>query len=179
MYGLIIWMRRRQQISYLIYYVKQNLQKDIYSSYNLPMKQIFPLFIIILTLLSGCASIHKSYPLAQLHTVIRAPIDADISVDTSRQLVGYSYVGYLFHIIRIQGGNKYAEGVTSGGLLDMLPGANVGEAKALAVYNAMQGSNAEILVYPKYVIEENHLNPFWKSIKVKVTGYPGKVVNLR
>ena len=147
--------------------------------------KLFKLLLLNITLLLGaCANINKSYTAAPLKPVVNAPMNADIFVDTSKKITGYAYGGYLFNLFKLSGDNKYADGITygadRGGVTISLFGINhVEEVKAMAAYNALQGTGAEILVYPRYVIEESTWNPFWKSVKVKVVGYPGKVVNLK
>ena len=140
------------------------------------------ILLIAMLLLGACANINKSYTAAPLKPVVNAPMNADVFVDTSKKITGYAYGGYLFNLFKLSGDNKYADGITYGAnnsntIFTLL--GHVEEVKAMAAYNALQGTGAEILVYPRYVIEESTWNPFWKSIKVKVIGYPGKVVNLK
>ena len=85
------------------------------------------------------------------------------------------------NMLKINGDSKYADGIsyngTNPGLLAIL--SKVEAVKAAAAYNAIRQSKADVLISPQYVVEETHWNPFWKSIKVKVTGYAGKVVSIK
>ena len=89
--------------------------------------------------------------------------------------------GYLLHLFRVSGDNKFADNIRFVGdrigMFSFL--SKVRTAKSAAAYNAIRTSEADILVNPQYVIEENHWNPFYKLIKVKVTGHPGKIVNIQ
>tara|TARA_R110002072_G_scaffold534_2_gene3493 strand:+ start:29574 stop:29909 length:336 start_codon:yes stop_codon:yes gene_type:complete len=106
---------------------------------------------------------------------------AKVDVDMTRKLTGYASGGYLLHLLKISGDNKYADGIAFNGnepsVFSML--SKVNAVKAAASYNAIRTSEADVLVNPQYVVEESNWNPFYKMIKVKVTGYPGKVVSIR
>ena len=149
------------------------------------MRYQFSFFVTIIILITtSCSNINKSYLSVPLTASMSEKISADIYVDTSKKLTGYAYGGYLFHAFKLTGDSKYADGITYGvekssSFFTFF--SHVEEVKAMAAYNAMQGAGpgVEILVYPRYVIEEGTFNPFWKSIKVKVIGYPGTVVNIK
>lgn len=129
----------------------------------------------------SCSSIHKSQLNEGVDVKIEANLKADIEVDTTRKLTGYASGGYLFHLMRVSGDDKFLEDVEFNNkeksFFSFL--SKVEAVKAAAAYNAVAGSNSDILVHPQYVIEENHWNPFYKQIKVKVTGYPGRIVSIR
>ena len=112
---------------------------------------------------------------------IGSAMDAQIDVDMSTKLVGYAYGGYLFNLVKVTGDNRYADGIRyngrDGGFFGFI--SKVQSVKAAAAYNAIRQSKADVLISPQYVVEESHFNPFWKSIKVKVTGYAGKVVSIK
>jgi hypothetical protein len=141
----------------------------------------FALAAIIIMMLGSCSSINRSHLNSSIGLSISSPMDAQIDVDMTRKLSGYAYGGYLFHLLKVSGDDKYADGVTynggESGIFDML--SKVEAVKAAAAYNAIRTSEAEVLVSPQYVVEENNWNPFYKLIKVKVTGYPGKIVSIK
>ena len=135
----------------------------------------------ILLVFASCTSINKSHLNSGVDVVIESNMDAKIDVDLTRKLTGYASGGYLFHLFRISGDNKYADEISYNG---EGPGwwsflSKVNTIKSAAAYNAIRTSEADVLVSPQYVIEENHWNPFYKSLKVKVVGFPGKIVSIK
>ena len=140
-------------------------------------KMIPFLFIIA----AGCTSINRSYLNSSIKVSIDSPMKAKVDVDMGNKLVGYASGGYFLHLFMTSGDNRYADNVVFN---DDHPGflsswSKVDAVKAAATYNALRTSNADLIVNPQYVIEENHWNPFYKLIKVKVTGHPGKIVNIK
>ena len=138
--------------------------------------------IIALTLIiSGCTSINRSYLDSSLQVSIESPMKAKIDVDMGNKLVGYASGGYFLHVFMTSGDNRYADNVTfnnhRGGFFSNWSRLNA--VKAAATYNALRTTNADLIVNPQYVVEENHWNPFYKVIKVKVTGYPGKIAAIK
>ncbi|MBT3585263.1 MAG: hypothetical protein HN509_10165 [Halobacteriovoraceae bacterium] len=142
------------------------------------MKKGF-LLISLLALFGGCTSINKSHMNGSIGITIQSQMEAKIDVDLTRKLTGYASGGYLFHLFQISGDNKYADGIGyNGGKASWLP-SKIEAIKSAAAYNAIRTSDADVIVSPQYVIEESHWNPFYKLVKVKVTGYAGKVVSIR
>lgn len=138
------------------------------------------LITIGLLFFNSCSSITKSQMNQSVNVTIDSPMTAKIDVDMTRQLTGYASGGYLFHLFKVSGDSKYAEEIRFNG---EEPGwfsflSKVRTIQSAAAYNAIRGTNADLLVNPQYVLEENHWNPFYKQIKVKVTGYPGKIVSI-
>ncbi|MBT7609118.1 MAG: hypothetical protein HN576_05145 [Bacteriovoracaceae bacterium] len=145
--------------------------------------RFFKYIYLVITLLftSSCSSINKSHMHSGIDITIRNEMKAQIDVDMTTKLTGYAYGGYLFNLLKINGDGKYSDGIsyngTNPGFLAVI--SKVESVKAAAAYNAIRQSKADVLISPQYVIEESHWNPFWKSIKVKVTGYAGKVVSIK
>ncbi len=146
------------------------------------------LVVFLLSLTSACTSINRSHMNASIGISIDSPMDARIDVDMTKKLVGYASGGYLFHLLRVSGDNKFADGISynsgghsDGGFLSSISSAlsKVEGVKSAAAYNAIRTSDADVLINPQYVIEESNWNPFYKLIKVKVTGYPGKVISIK
>ena len=140
--------------------------------------KIIALFII---LASGCTSINRSYLNSSMKVTIDSPMKAKIDVDMGKKLVGYASGGYFLHLFMTSGDNRYTDNVTFNSEKTSLfsSWSKVNAVKAAATYNALRTTNADIIVNPQYVIEENHWNPFYKLIKVKVTGYPGKIATIQ
>lgn len=147
----------------------------------------FLIFLACLYMVMGCTSINKSHMNSSIGISVTSPMDAKIDVDMTKKLVGYASGGYLFHLLKVSGDNKFADGINynsgSGdkGFIGKVfeDFSNVEEVKAAAAYNAIRTSDADVLISPQYVIEEGNWNPFYKLIKVKVTGYPGKVISIK
>ena len=140
----------------------------------------------VFLLFASCTSINKSHLNSSIGITIDSPLDAKVDVDMTKKLVGYASGGYLFHVFKVAGDNKYADGVSysassaGGGILGFLDAfSKTSEVRSAAAYNAIRTSDADILINPQYVIEESNWNPFYKLIKVKVTGYPGKVISIK
>lgn len=154
-----------------------------------PLKIILFLFsFLVSSLLVSCSTINRSHMNSSINIRIDSPMDAKIDVDMTRKLVGYASGGYLFHLVHVSGDNKYADGMKfnetgereKGFFSSLFEALSKTEAvKAAATYNAIRTSDADILINPQYVIEESHWNPFYKLIKVKVTGHPGKVISIK
>ncbi len=147
---------------------------------------IAALFLVFFV--GSCSTINKSHMNASIGISIHSPMDAKIDVDMTKKLVGYASGGYLFHLLKVSGDSKYADGIAFnspggkdsgflGGILDSL--SKVEEVKAAAAYNAIRTSDADVLINPQYIVEEGNWNPFYKLIKVKVTGYPGKIISIK
>ncbi len=150
------------------------------------MRNLHKSFLSIVTIfffliVTGCSSIERSHNNRGIDIKIDAPMHAQIDVDLSTELTGYAYGGYLFNVFKISGDKRYAPGMDypnkKTGIFAYM--SRVEKVKAAAAYNAIRQSNADVLISPQYVVEESHWNPFWKSVKVKVTGYAGKVVAIR
>ncbi|MCO4794580.1 MAG: hypothetical protein KC493_12750 [Bacteriovoracaceae bacterium] len=131
--------------------------------------------------LFSCSSINKSHKNTGIGISISAPMRAKVDVDLTTKLTGYAYGGYLFNVLKVSGDSKFADGISYNGsetgFFDAL--SKVEEIKSAAAYNAIRQSKADVLINAQYVVEESHWNPFWKTIKVKVTGWPGKVVSIK
>lgn len=141
-------------------------------------------FTFLLSLLFfSCSTVERGHNNRGINISIDAPMQAQIDVDLSNELVGYAYGGYLFGIFKVSGDRRYTPGMDFPNqsrrpwLFRIF--SRTDKVKAAAAYNAIRQSNADVLVSPQYVIEESHWNPFWKSIKVKVSGHAGKIVAIR
>ncbi len=132
--------------------------------------------------LSSCSSINKSHLNSGIHLKVDSDMTARIEVDTTKKLTGYASGVYLLHLFKVSGDSKYADGVDYGdgkpGFIERLLSKEY-DVKAAASYNAIRTSNADVLVSPQYIIETNNWNPIYKQIKVKVTGYPGRIISIK
>jgi hypothetical protein len=137
--------------------------------------------LVLIVMVSSCSSINKSHLDSSVQVKIESHMDAQIDVDLTRKLTGYASGGYLLHLFKVSGDNKYLDGIAyngnDGGFLSFL--SKVAKVRGAAAYNAIRTTDADVLVNPQYIVEENNWNPFYKLIKVKVVGNPGRIVAIK
>ena len=145
------------------------------------MRQGWFLILLIGWVFSGCSSVHRSHLNSSLAVSLDSCLNANITVDMGQKLTGYASGGYLFHIFRVSGDKRYLDHVRFSNAKQgrFSHWSRVNSVKAAAAYNAVRTSNADVLVNPQYVVEENHWNPIYKWIIVKVTGYAGKISGIK
>jgi hypothetical protein len=148
------------------------------------------------TFFTSCSTVNKAMQSAPIlsRSVELDPIKADLSVDQSKKLKGESSSSYLL-FFRLTGDSKYADNIsysaeakTTERLLSFLnpfkifktiaTGDAVGKVKAAAAYNALENSNADVLVHPMYTITEKSYLIFY-VYKAEVSGYGGVYKNFR
>ena len=118
----------------------------------------------------GCASFNQSHIYSDLNLSTKSELNAEITVNTNTKLQGSASSTLLFGLLKVSGDSKYSDGY--GGL-----GA-VGKTKSAAAFKALNGSDADILVSPQYVVEVNN-QILQKTIKGTVTGYGGKINSIK
>ena len=120
------------------------------------------LLLIIFILLTSCTTIKQSYVNAPIGVSTTVELDADVILGT--KISGSAHETRLFGLLKISGlfkPSKYADNIFGG-------------LKSQAAYNALEGSDADVIVNPQYVYEVNNLLLF-KTIKCTVTGTAGKI----
>jgi hypothetical protein len=127
---------------------------------------------LLAMLATGCSSLHTSQSNAPLNATVNANLKANI--DVGEPITGKSAVTTVFGIFSF-GDNKYSDGVnygvSSGGFSSMF-GGSVEEAKSAAAYNAVSTSKADLILLPRYTIEETSYF-FFKTTTVSVVGNKG------
>lgn len=131
---------------------------------------ILPLFLMMF--LMSC----RSKQINTLSTPMYDPvarineIRAKVSVDMNKKLTGEANAAY-FLIFRLNGDSNFATGMSYSG--DNGLSKKYAKLKSAAAYKAINGSEADIIVHPNYVISiERFL--FFKKVTVTVSGYAGK-----
>ena len=125
-------------------------------------------FTISLLLVMGCGS--------ALHTTgdsiipgapgVNVPeLNGKVIVDKSKVLRGSSKTTVVLGIFR-SGDNKFLDAP--------MPGPAGNRTKRAAVYKALEGTNYDIIVNPKYIIEIKK-NLFMKTTSCQVSGYGGRI----
>ena len=133
-------------------------------------------FLIPAAIVLGLASLNSCTQLTQTARLAEGPvvldvdtIKAHVNVDTTTSLIGMSSTTHILGFIRL-GDNEFAD----------YPGINLGfnrntREKRAAVYQALEGTNADVLVNPKYIVREQRAFLFRKTT-VQVAGFGGKLV---
>lgn len=137
----------------------------------------FALTLLCLCFISCSSTFNKSYQSGNVAVNVASNLKADISVDMKQKLKGVASKTKILGITT-SSQNKFADGVTYGsngsqGFFSMFD--NKEEVKSAAAYNALNGSNADVLVAPQYLIEERSFLIFYSKTTVMVTGYPGVI----
>ena len=133
-------------------------------------------FLIPAALVLGLASLNSCTQLTQTARLAEGPvvlgvdtIKAHVNVDTTTSLIGMSSTTHILGFIRL-GDNEFAD----------YPGIDLGfnrntREKRAAVYQALEGTNADVLVNPKYIVREQRAF-FFRKTTVQVAGFGGKFV---
>ena len=117
------------------------------------------LFLSVVLVLTSCSSINKSYVNAPVGVSATVSLDADVIL--GNKISGSAEEVRLFGLLKLSGPTKYADNVFGG-------------LKAAAAYNALEGSEADVIVNPQYVITIHNMILF-KNYKVDVSGYKGTI----
>ena len=136
------------------------------------MKRLFIFAGIVggMAALNSCSQLTQSAKLAEGPVVLAIDtIHAHVDVDTTKTLLGMSSTTHVLGIIRL-GDNKFADYPG----LNLNFGGPVREKKA-AVYKALEGTNADVLINPKYIVQEKRAF-FFRKTTVQVAGFGGKFV---
>lgn len=119
-------------------------------------------------LISSCTQISQTARLAQGPVVLAIePVKAQVHVDTTRTLIGMSSTTHVLGLIRF-GDREFAD----------YPGMVFGfggptREKRAAIYKALEGTGADVLVNPKFIVKEKNAFIFSKTT-VQVAGFGGK-----
>lgn len=132
--------------------------------------------------LTGCSSLNTSAPSLPLSGAVSTDVKADIEV--GEKITGQSSATkVLFFTLGAESeyadGVAYSAGATSGG--SVLPFAMpnpVESVKAAAAYNAIQESGADVIVAPRYTVQQDDYVVFG-TINVTVEGYKGTIKSVK
>ncbi|MDA0303536.1 MAG: hypothetical protein MUP94_07920 [Flavobacteriales bacterium] len=130
----------------------------------------YPIFLLAVISLAGCTQLTQTTKLAQGPVLLAIePVRAEVDVDTTETLIGISRTTYILGILRV-GNKEYADYPSlSFGLV-----GNTREKRA-AIYNAIEGRDLDVLINPKFMIQEKRAILFRKKT-VQVAGYGGKFI---
>ena len=133
------------------------------------MKSLIGLLITMCILVVSCSTYHQSVLQPNLETT---NFHLEIEKIADQEITGEAYSGYLFGFINVAGESKFADGIT-------YPESNgeYSELKSAAAYDAIKKAGCDILIAPRYIVETSN-SLFYRSVTVRVFGYPGKYTAL-
>ena len=132
--------------------------------------------LCIPVMMVGCSTLNQSANSEGMTSRLNVDFAADIDVGSLTK--GQSHTTILFGIFTF-GDSKFADGVNYGTNKTSFGFSPSEDAKSAAAYNALKKTNADILVAPRYTVEEfNFLNIF-KTIDAEVTGYSGTIKSVK
>lgn len=134
---------------------------------------------VVALICTGCASTHVSQYSAPLEVKIqtsKAPL-----VEVGEEIKGEATIRRILFFK--WGVSKFADGVSYGGSDSSsggmsLLGNTIAEGKAAAAYNACVANNADVLVVPRYTVEDDNYVVYQKSV-FNVKGYKGTFKGLQ
>jgi hypothetical protein len=133
----------------------------------------------IIATASGCVSYNNSQPSSPIDSTVKADLKADIAVGDA--ISGQSSVNVLFGFLKFGGDSQFADGVSYGGESGALSGLGldpVSAVKSAAAYKAVKSSGADLIVAPRYEVnEENYF--IFKKVSVTVKGNKGNIRSIR
>jgi len=105
---------------------------------------------------------------------IKAEMDFNLQQKSTGQASAFYFLGFC----KVAGDNKYAEVKGSETNVGVF-GSRVAKIKSAAIYNALGGSDYDMLVNPQYDTEvKSYLLGLFKDYRVSVKGYGAKIKNL-
>ena len=116
----------------------------------------------------SCTSTSETAKLAQGPVLLAVnPVRADVNVDTTKSLLGTSSTTHILGFIRF-GDHEFADypGISFG-----IGGAT--REKRAAIYKALEGTESDVLINPKFIVREKRAFIFRKTT-VQVAGFGGK-----
>jgi len=143
------------------------------------MYKINILVLALVSFITGCSTLNESTPSPALNSKVDAAFSADIEVGnvTKGSAQKIIILGIPF------GDTKYADGVNygaSGKIFDVIYGYNQVElAKSAAAYNALKKKGADILIAPRYTVDEFNFFYIFRVIDVDVTGFSASIKSVK
>ncbi len=124
------------------------------------------------TLMVGCSTLNQSAPSQALTSSVNVDFAADVEVGGITK--GSSKTTILFGFIKL-GDSKFADGVNYGTNKPLFGFSAAEDAKSAAAYKALKKSNADVLVAPRYTVDEFNFLHIFRTIDAEVTGYAGTI----
>jgi len=128
---------------------------------------------LMILLISGCSTVVNSA--IGVHIDVDAEANLDVDVLVGEKIIGEARGTFLFDsywspkgYICIQCPQEFTANVLRGPYYQL---------KSAAIYEAMEGTGADLIINPQYTIERDW-NPFWSKVHVTVTGRIGTINNI-
>jgi hypothetical protein len=98
----------------------------------------------------------------------------DVEKISDTEIFGEGSSGYIFGFIKVSGESEFAEGITYG----PADNGDYSDLKSAAAYDAIKGNGCSVIIAPRYEVQTSN-SFFYRSVKVKVYGFPGRYTKLR
>lgn len=148
------------------------------------MKSLSLALLTASVLMTGCSTtLNKSQQSSSIDIATKSDLTADIDVDMNKVLKGSAQQVTVLGFIDIEKAEQFADGVTyNGGSsgFSLFSGGIVESTKAAAAYRAVAKQEADVIVAPQYIVRvESKFLGLYKKVTASVTGYAGKIRNIR
>ncbi len=135
-------------------------------------------------LMTGCSTtLNKSQQSSSIDIATKSDLTSDIDVDMNKVLKGSAQQVTVLWFIDIEKAEQFADGVTyngGGSGFSLFSGGLVDSTKAAAAYRAVAKQEADVIVAPQYIVRvESKFLGLYKKVTASVTGYAGKIRNIR
>ena len=128
--------------------------------------------VLVLGSMTGCVSLNENAVSAPYCAQTKTPV-FEPTVTVGEKTTGTASGTSVFGIFWF-GPSEFAEGIIYNGNKFDLGFGRSAQVKSAAAYNAIKGSQTDILVGPKYVIEKHNCF-FFSTMTATVSGYKGKI----
>jgi len=124
----------------------------------------------------GCSSLNQSAPSSGMKSSIEADFSPEIEVGP--KATGRSKTTVILGFIKL-GDSQYADGVNYGVGKPSFGFGATEDAKSAAAYKALQTNKSDILVAPRYTVDEFNFLYIFRTIDAEVTGFTGKIKSVK
>ncbi len=140
--------------------------------------------VIILSglfLVSCSTTTKRSQKSGALNVSVSSSLHADLEVDMSKKISGSARYVRLFGIFDMKSSEDFVDGITYGGSqgFSLFTDGLIEEAKSAAAYDAIVPNQVDVLVAPQYIIKVETFLGVWKKVTALVTGYAGRVKDIK
>jgi hypothetical protein len=145
------------------------------------------LSLILITstlLMTGCSTtLNKSQQSSSIDIATKTDLTADIDVNMSNVLKGSAKQVTILGFIDLEKAEQFVDGVTYNGASSgssLFSGGIIESTKAAAAFRAIAKQDVDVLVAPQYLVRvDSKFMGFYKKVTVTVSGYAGKIRNIR
>ena len=126
------------------------------------------IYCIVLLMTTSCSRLHTTGGSIIPGTVkVNTPdVQGKVVIDKSKVLTGFSKTITVLVIFKF-GDKKFVDAD--------IPGPARTEIKRAALYKALEGTDYDIIVNPKYIIEKENILYLIKIVSCQVSGYGGTI----